>query len=82
MGIILFILLLLLCAIPLCKLFVMMAVFKISAAVMGIVADKRMSNCVNRIGDGILLLFHTVLTSAAFFIILIAIVAFTTNRGI
>lgn len=81
-GIILFLLLIILCAVPLGKLFFMMALFKISAAVMGIVADKRMSNTVNHIGDGILMMFQTVLSAATLFVILIAIVAFTANRGI
>ena len=80
-GILILLLLLFLCAFPLCKLFGIMAIMKGAAAIMGIAADKRMTNCTNRVGDGVMLLFQTMLTSITFFFILVTIIAFTTNRG-
>ena len=80
-GILILLLLLFLCAFPLCKLFGIMAMMKGAAAIMGIAADKRMTNCTNRVGDGVMLLFQTMLTSITFFFILVTIIAFTTNRG-
>ena len=81
-GLLLLVLLILICAIPLLKLFGIMALLKGAAAIMGIAADKRMTNCTNRIGDGVMMLFQTTLCSITFFVILISIIAFTTNRGI
>ncbi|MDD6203235.1 MAG: stage III sporulation protein AE [Lachnospiraceae bacterium] len=80
-GILLLVLLAIICAIPLCKLLVITALLKLSAAMMGIAADKRMTNCTNKIGDGVMMLFQTTLTSFTFFLILVSLVAFTTNRG-
>ena len=81
MGVILLILLCAVCIIPLVKLFSIMAMLKGAAAIMGMVADKRMTNCANRAGDGVLLLFQTTLTALTFFVILVSIIAFTMNRG-
>jgi len=80
-GIVMVIILFLLCILPLLKLFCVMAVMKGSAALMGMVADKRMTGCTNRMGDGVLLLFQTMLTSITFFLVLVSILAFTCNRG-
>lgn len=81
-GLFILILLLFICAAPLLKLFSIMLLLKGAAAIMGIAADKRMTNCTNRIGDGVMMLFQISLCSITFFIILISIIAFTTNRGI
>lgn len=81
-GLLLLVLLILICAIPLLKLFGIMALLKGAAAIMGIAADKRMTQCTNRIGDGVMMLFQMTLCSITFFVILISIIAFTTNRGI
>ncbi len=80
-GFFILLLLILICAFPLFKLFGIMTIVKGAAAIMGIAADKRMTNCTNRVGDGIMLLFQTTLTSITFFFILITIIAFTMNRG-
>ena len=81
-GLLLLIFLIILCAVPLLKLFFIMIMLKGAAAIMGLAADKRMTNCANRMGDGVMLLFQTTLCSVTFFIILVSIAAFTTNRGL
>lgn len=67
---------------PVVKLLLLAGALKAGAAVIGVVSDKRMTNCTNRIGDGSFMLLQIALSAIAFFIIVIAIVAYTTNRGI
>ncbi|MDE6015826.1 MAG: stage III sporulation protein AE, partial [Acetatifactor sp.] len=55
---------------------------KAAAAFMGIVSDKRITACANRTGDASLLLFKMTGTAMLLFLITIAIVATTTNRGV
>lgn len=81
MGIIFMILLILICAVPLLKVFFFMFTIKGSAGIMGISADKRIVNCTSSFGDGLLLLLQTMITAVMFFLILILIVTFSTNRG-
>lgn len=80
-GLVLLLLLLLLCAAPLAKIFITALLLKAAAAFMGIVSDKRVTACANRTGDAGLLLFKTAGTAMLLFLISIAIVAVTTNRG-
>lgn len=81
-GMIGVILLLLICLLPVLKLFLVMLAMKGAAAVMGMVSDKRMTGCADRMGDGVTMLLQTTLTAVTFFFVLISIVAFTANRGI
>lgn len=81
LGIVFVILLLAICAIPIIKVFLFMLVIKGTAGLMGLSADKRITNCTNLFGDGIMLLLQTMVTAVMFFLILIVIVSFTTNRG-
>lgn len=81
-GIFLLLLLLAICLIPLAKLFVIACMMKGSAALVGIVSDKRITGCTDRVGDGSLLLLRIAFTSVALFFITIAIVAYTSGRGI
>lgn len=80
-GLVLLLLLLLLCAAPLIKIFLMALLLKGAAAFMGIVSDKRITTCANRTGDAGILLFKTTGTALLLFLISIAVVATTTNRG-
>lgn len=80
-GIFLLLLLLAICLIPLAKLLVIACMMKGSAALVGIVSDKRITGCTDRVGDGSLLLLRTAFTSVALFFITIAIVAYTSGRG-
>ncbi len=81
MGILFMVLLLFMCAMPVLKVFLFMFVVKGCAGIMGLSADKRIINCTNAFGDGIMLLLQTMITAVMFFMILILIVTFSTNRG-
>lgn len=81
-GVYITLLLLMLCCVPLLKLAMLAGVIKLSAALAGIVSDKRMTNCANRVGNGNLLLLKIALSSVGLFIIQIAVIAYSTNRGL
>ena len=81
MGILFIVLLIFICAMPILKVFFFMFVVKCCAGVMGLSADKRIINCTNAFGDGIMLLLQTMITAVTFFLILVLIVTFSTNRG-
>ena len=81
MGILFIVLLIFICAMPILKVFFFMFVVKGCAGVMGLSADKRIINCTNAFGDGIMLLLQTMITAVTFFLILVLIVTFSTNRG-
>ncbi len=79
-GIYIMLVLVVLCGIPILKLTLLSCVVKLSAALIGIVSDKRMTACANRVGDGNLMLLKIVLASVGMFIIQIAIITYTTGR--
>ena len=81
-GILMLLLLLAVCFIPLAKLLLIACMMKGSAALAGIVSDKRITGCTDRVGDGSLLLFKAAFTAVALFIIIIAVVAYTTGKGL
>ncbi len=81
-GVLMLLLLLAICLIPLAKLFLIACMMKGSAALVGIVSDKRITGCTDRVGDGGLLLFKAAFTAVALFMITIAVVAYTTGKGI
>lgn len=74
-------LLLLLCAMPLFKLLLLTLSLKAAAAVSSVVADARMSRCVEQVSEGSVLLFKTMVCAMALFIVTIAVISVTTNRG-
>ncbi len=79
MGVFLLILLLCACIMPLFKILVVTGTVKLAAALTGIVSDKRLSLCADRVGEGCFLLFRCVFTSVALFIIVIAVVSYTIS---
>lgn len=81
-GILLLLLLLAVCLIPLLKLLLIACMMKGSAALAGIVSDKRITGCTDQVGDGGLLLLRATFTAVALFIIVIAVVAYTSGKGI
>lgn len=81
-GIWMMLLLITICLIPLTKLLAIACMMKGSAALVGIVSDKRISGCTDRAGDGSLLLFKAAFTAAALFMIIIAVAAYTTGKGL
>lgn len=74
-------LLLFLCAMPLFKLFLLALSLKAAAAVSGVAADARMSRCVDQVSEGSVMLLKTMTCAMALFIVTIAVIAVTTNRG-
>lgn len=73
--------LIMLCCIPVLKLVMFMGAIKISAALIGIVTDRRMTNCANRVGDGHVMLLKIALSSIGMFVVQIAIITYTTSGG-
>ena len=71
--------LVILCCVPLLKLLLLAGVIKLSAALMGIISDKRMTNCANRMGDGNIMLLKIALSSVGMFVIQIAVITYTTS---
>lgn len=80
-GLVLLILLIAACLVPLLKLLLIAGLLKLSAALMGMISDKRITNCTNKVGEGSFMLFKTSGTVMVLFAITIAIAAYTTNRG-
>lgn len=74
-GMVLLLLLLFLCAVPVLKVVVTAGLLKCAAAFMGIVSDRRITGCVGRMGDAVLLLFRTTGTAMLLFVIAIAVAA-------
>lgn len=66
---------------PVIKILLLAGVLKAGAAIIGVVSDKRMVNCTNRVGDGALMLLRLALSAIGLFIVVTAIVAYATNRG-
>lgn len=81
-GLYITLVLILLCCIPVLKLILYASAIKIGAALIGIVSDKRMTNCANRVGDGNIMLLKIALSSVGMFVIQIAIITYMTSRGI
>jgi len=80
-GIVLLILLIILCVAPMLQLFLIACLLKLAAALMGIVSDKRITTCTNKVGEGSMLLLRTTGTALLLFLITISILATSTNRG-
>lgn len=78
-GLYITLILLVVCCVPLLKLLLLGGVIKLSAALMGIISDRRMTNCANRVGDGNLMLLKIALSSIGMFVIQIAVITYTTN---
>lgn len=79
MGVLMMILLLGACILPLFKIMIVTGTVKLGAALAGIVSDKRIASCTNRVGAGCFLLLRCVFTSMALFIIVIAVVSYTVS---
>ncbi len=67
------------CLIPLLKILLVAATVKLGAAVTGIVSDKRISLCADRVGRGCFLFLRCVCTSMVLFIIVVAVVSYTIS---
>ena len=80
-GIVGCILLILLSWVPLIKIGITAGLFKITAAILSFVGDKKMIGCTNQVGEGIFMILQTVCYGILFFMVLIAITIYTTNGG-
>lgn len=80
-GIYITLVLIMMCSIPVLKILLLACVTKLSAALIGIVSDKRITNCADRVGDGNLMLLKMALSSVGMFVIQIAVITYTTSRG-
>ena len=81
-GLYITLVLIVLCCIPVLKLILFTASIKIGAALIGIVSDKRMTNCANKVGDADIMLLKMALSSIGMFVIQIAVITYTTSGGI
>lgn len=79
MGVLLLVLLLGACILPLLKILIVTGTVKLGAAITGIVSDKRIAACTDRVGIGCFLLLRCVFTAMALFIIVIAVVSYTVS---
>ena len=80
-GIAAVLLLAVLCAAPLLRIWLIGGVLKLAAGIMGIVGNRRLTECADRIGDGSMLLGRTAGTAFLLFAISISAVALSLNRG-
>lgn len=80
-GLYITLVLIVLCCIPVLKLIMLTGIIKISAALIGIVTDKRMTNCADRVGNGNMMLLKIALSSIGMFVIQIAVITYTTSGG-
>ncbi|MGN1146933.1 MAG: stage III sporulation protein AE [Lachnospiraceae bacterium] len=80
-GLVLLLLLVSISAVPLLKLLLTACLLKAAAAFLGIVSDKRITACTDKVGNGSQLLFQVAGTSMLLFMITISVAAYTTNRG-
>lgn len=80
-GVVILLLLVLICAVPMLQIFCMGWILRLAAAVLGMISDKRLVECTNRVGEGCMLLFRLAGTAIVLFLIIIAVLATATNRG-
>ena len=64
---------------PVLKILIVTGTVKLGAAVAGIVSDKRIAACADRVGIGCFLLLRCVFTGVALFVIVIAVVSYTVS---
>ncbi len=79
MGVLMLILLFGACLMPLLKILIVTGTVKLGAAITGIVSDKRIALCADRVGEGCGLLLRCVFTAVILFIIVIAVVSYTVS---
>lgn len=67
--------------VPLVKIAITGCMLKLIAALLGVVGDKRMIRFTDGTGEGIFLVLQTITYGILFFVVLVAITAYTTNGG-
>ena len=81
LGILLLLLLAAMAAVPLLRILLTAFLLKAAAGLLGVVSDKRITACADRVGNGSRLLFQTAGTAFLLFAVTISVAAYTTNRG-
>ena len=81
MGLTAMIILLLMMLEPIVKLLTLILLYRVCATAAGLLSNKEVAVCLNEIAEGSTMLFKTIVTSMSLFLITIAIISFTTNRG-
>ena len=81
-GLYMTLLLIVLCVVPVIKIALISCVIKLSAALVGIVSDKRLTNCVSRVGEGNLMLLRIALTSIGMFMIQVAVISYSAGQAV
>lgn len=76
------IILVMICGVPICKVGLIGGSIKLAGALGSVLGKSRLVQCTNRIGDGCFLMAKVMFTIGALFFIMIAMIAFSTNRGI
>lgn len=80
-GLVMLLILVAMSAAPLFEILITAFLLKAAAAFLGIVSDKRVTACTDKVGNGSQLLFKTTGTSLLLFLITVSVAAYTTNRG-
>lgn len=80
-GVVVLIALVIVCAVPMLQMFAMAWMLRIVAAILGVVSDKRLVECTNKVGEGCMLMLRTAATALVLFLIVICMLAMATNRG-
>lgn len=73
--------LLLICLSPIIKIFIFGGVLKITTAILSVAGEKKMILCLNHVGDAVFMVLQAVSYGLLFFVVLIAITAYSTNGG-
>lgn len=68
------------CVVPVLQIAILTFLYKLSAALVQPVSDKRMVQCLSNVGEGCQILLKLIFTVAVLFLLTIAIVAATTGR--
>lgn len=80
-GIFITVMLLFLCLVPLCKIFVLAGCLKLSSALGAIVNQSRLTTCSDKVAEAAFLLCKVLLTGIALFLLSIAISVLAVNRN-
>lgn len=67
------------CLVPLVQTGIISLMYKLAAAMIQPVSDKRITGCVECVGDGLRLLMRVIYTTGLLFLLTIALVSFVTN---
>lgn len=81
-GITALILMILLVSAPLTKLLLLAGVIKVTSACVGMLGEKRLTKCINRVSDGGFMIFKSSLSVVMIFFIMIALVTAVAGRGL